>query len=412
MVNGQLDFDLMFQSYVLQEEERRRARLNHVSVINNVDVVLYCDTLAKHRRKKEEREKRKKYLLQLRKERNESKKLCVDCGGLKQKNRNFRCNDCISEDTKRSRAPYSSPVRSLEERLRKYYVSVSSRTIVGQNVSPRDEVVAREEEQFYRIASRSLFEGKNFFENPKEFAFAEIQLVFSILGFLPDVQNLLFKYCSYFVDFYKTNEYRTDLKPRLPFPEYVEITENHSIHPKLRDHLSVAENSTIARKSTIGDYPIHIFTYANDSYRISQGELPTYLPAYFAIRKCDNGINARLTHTIPSLMINVNNVGFFIKVVGNNSEPIKDHSYPKGLLMSHWTVYRISPDTVFDHARVFWFSFYSKDGLISTRPFGFGNRWGTRIFPGHRSDISASFDDTILIQSVCYSHAEILSRIK
>jgi len=103
---------------------------------------------------------------------------------------------------------------------------------------------------------------------------------------------------------------------------------------------------------------------------------------------------------------------FFIKVVGNNPEPIKDHSYPKGLLMSHWTVYRVSPEIKLDHTHVLWFSFYSKDGLISTRPFGFGNRWGTYILPGYRSDISASFEDTILIQSVSYSYAEILSRIK
>jgi len=311
VVDGRLDFDLLFESYVLQEGVTGIKGSNHVLVINNTDLVPCCDTAARRRCKREEREKRKKYLLRLRKERNKSKKLCIDCGSLKQKNRHSRCNDCISEDIKRSRTPYFSPAISLETRLQKYYVPSLSWTTVGQNSSPRDEALAFEEEQFYRIASRSLFREKNFFERPKEFAFAEIQLVFSLLGLLPDLQNLLFKYCSYLVDYYKTNEYRTDLKSRLPFSDYVEITENQSIHPKLRDHLSTAESFNLARGSTIGDYPIHIFTYANDSYRISQGDVPTYLPVYFAIRKCDNGISARLTHTIPSVMLNVNNVGFF-----------------------------------------------------------------------------------------------------
>jgi len=89
---------------------------------------------------------------------------------------------------------------------------------------------------------------------------------------------------------------------------------------------------------------------------------------YFAINIKDVGVTARMTHSIPSVFCNVNHVGWFEKIIGNDPEPISFAKVPH-LSMSEWTVFFVSPNVLRKDPQLLWFTIFSREGLISSCPF-------------------------------------------
>jgi len=98
-----------------------------------------------------------------------------------------------------------------------------------------------------------------------------------------------------------------------------------------------------------------------------------FLWFFFAIKRKDFGIRARLTHSIPSLYRNINHIGIITKVIGHNPEPQNPRLYPWCFTDKEWTVYRLIPRSIEEESHIFWITFFDRDGFIASRPFSFSS---------------------------------------
>jgi len=227
-------------------------------------------------------------------------------------------------------------------------------------------------------------------------------------GILGDVSNTIMYFFHLCYDFYRTNELRSDLPPRLGNwdQQFSDVLKN-AIDKSFFDlNLSVARNSTIG-------IPMYLFVLKMGSFSTVHGLLPQEESVFFAVNIKDNGLEARLTHSVPSALQNVNHVGVFNRVVGHNPEPIDSSCYPYSLSLSEWTVFRLQPGTIDDNNYLLWFTVFDRGGLISSRPLlrSSSNR-NMIIWSGQMSDVAASNNEGVVVLGKNYSTNFLQSCLK
>jgi len=171
-------------------------------------------------------------------------------------------------------------------------------------------------------------------------------------------------------------------------------------------------NLSVARDSTIG-IPMYVFVLDRGSFSTVHGLLPQGEGIFFAVNIKDKGLEARMTHSIPSALQNINHVGVFNRVVGCNSEPIDSYCYPHALSLSEWTVFRLQPGTVDDSNYLLWFTVFDRGGLVSSRPIlRSSSNHNVIIWSGQVSDVASSNDEGVVVLGKNYSTNFLQSCLK
>lgn len=228
----------------------------------------------------------------------------------------------------------------------------------------------------------------------------EILLAMLASKVITDVTNTIIGYCIKLLECNRTNESRS-----LEFSRLTNWEQYYS-------DIDTAHHRTLIQSAvtSIGD-PLYMFTYTRGVINIRRGWVPRTEGVFFAIRKKDKGINARLTHSVPSVMRNINHVGMFQRVVGWDPEPIGFSLCPL-LSLSEWTVFRIPPGVLLEDNQLLWFTVFSVEGFLSTRPFTCSfNHWFRDPRPTI-SDIASVVDEAVLIGNNKYLFSELSSWIK
>jgi len=226
-----------------------------------------------------------------------------------------------------------------------------------------------------------------------------------------DVQEVILRFMLFLHDASRTNEERSEAESR---------HEGWTKTTKRADNIASMQvivgegNTKESRKRTIGQVPVYMFILTHQGFKSCSGRAAHSVAVYFAIRRKDQGINARMTHTIPSAWRKINQLGQFQRVVGYNSEPVLARTYPHGLELEDWTVFRVNPTTVSGENthHLFWFTFYNADGIIATRPFTYAKKAFRSAHSSIESDIANICQDKITILDIPYPLAKIYDMIK
>jgi len=228
---------------------------------------------------------------------------------------------------------------------------------------------------------------------------------------IKDVRDIILSYFIYLFEASRTNEERTEAESR--HEGWTKTTKRSTNIASMQVVVSDS-NTGIARSSTVGELPILMFVLTHKGFEVSYGQATKSMAVYFAIQKKDDGISARMTHSIPSAFRKVNQIGVFNKIVGYNSEPILARTYPHGLEIENWTVFRVVPSTVRGDQThlLLWFTFFSADGFIACRPFTYAKKALRGVPEKMSSDIAQISQNRITICESSYSLSKIFSWIK
>jgi len=228
------------------------------------------------------------------------------------------------------------------------------------------------------------------------------------IGILDDISNVIMTFFHLCYDFCHTNELRSDLASRL-----INWEQQFSGIFKNVTYKSFFDlNLLVARDSTVG-IPMYVFVLDRGSFSTIHGLLPQGEGVFFAVNIKDKGLEARMTHSIPSALHNINHVGVFNRVVGCNVEPIDSGCYPHPLSLLDWTVFRLQPGSVDDNNYLLWFTVFDRGGLISSRPVmrASSNR-NVIIWSGQVSDIATSNEEGVVVLGRKYSANFLQSCLK
>jgi len=228
---------------------------------------------------------------------------------------------------------------------------------------------------------------------------------------IKDVRDIILSYFIYLFEASRTNEERTEAESR--HEGWTKTTKRSTNIASMQVVVSES-NTNIARSTTIGELPIHMFVLTHKGFEVSYGQASKSMAVYFAIQKKDDGISARMTHSIPSAFRKVNQIGVFNKIVGYNSEPILARAYPHGLEIENWTVFRVVPSTIRGDQThlLLWFTVFSADGFIACRPFTYAKKALRGVPEKMSSDIAHISQNRVTICESSYSLSKVFSWIK
>jgi hypothetical protein len=242
-------------------------------------------------------------------------------------------------------------------------------------------------------------------------AILESSLSMVFVDVIKDVRDLVLKYFIYLYEASRTNEERTEAESR--HEGWTKTTKRVTNMTTIQAVVSET-NTIIARNSTIGELPVYMFVLTHKGFEVNFGQASASMALYFAIRRKDVGISARMTFSIPSAFRKVNQIGIFNKVVGYNSEPILARTYPHGLEIEEWTVFRFLPSSVRGDQThlLLWFTFFSSDGFIACRPFTYAKKALRGVPDMTSSDIATIRQNQVVVQDTVYPLSKIYSWIK
>lgn len=237
----------------------------------------------------------------------------------------------------------------------------------------------------------------------------ELFITMVFIGAVKDVLDIIFKYSLHVTESHHTNEERSSSRSRLSNWDQL-YTKTFGLYNNCGKHF-FEDDVLGAASHTIGP-PIHMFTLEQGNYKTVHGRALGHRGLYFAINCRDNGINARMTHSIPSAMRNLNQLGIFNRIVGYSSEPIEESAYPHWLSLSDWTVFRVQSDTLVNSTAILWFTFFSASGFIASRPFTYAEGDWIDYPKISCTDIASVDDYGITILGNQYNFEELRSWLK
>lgn len=231
-----------------------------------------------------------------------------------------------------------------------------------------------------------------------------------IKGIIDDVQNVIARFMFRLYEASRNNEVRTAAESH--HEGWTKTTKKKENMASMQ-HVVSEEGLKIARDRTFGVEPVYMFYLTQTGFQRSLGRTVHTIGIYFAVRRPDKGITARVTHSIPAAHRKMNQMLSYEKVVGYNAEPVLARTYPHGLEMADWTVFRIPPCTVksTQTKHLFWFTVYNADGCLGTRPFAYVKK-NSHYEGDFESDIASSYSGRYSILQREMTHIALIKLLQ